>query len=127
MTCDRCGGRGEIEDLGGGIPCPQCRPVFTAAFVALIEAERAALLAQRDRYEAALREIAKGDCHLNGITGCKGWPLPRERWCGLCVAREALAAAQEGTGLDLGGPPDCVDGTDNSGAVGGAAAQEGTP
>jgi hypothetical protein len=60
--------------------------------IAAIEKQREKL----DRYEAALREIAKGDCHLNGITGCKGWPLPRERWCGLCVAREALAAAQEG-------------------------------
>jgi hypothetical protein len=68
------------------------------------------------RYEAALREIANAEFpyHPDSVP----WQAK--------LAREALAAAQEDIGLDLGGPPDCVDGTDNSGAVGGAAAQEGT-
>jgi hypothetical protein len=80
-----------------------------------------------DRYEAALRHI--GSCRCR-VALEMGMPYPERApdcSCDSCIAREALAAAQEGTGLDLGGPPDCVDGTDNSGAVGGAAAQEGTP
>jgi len=43
------------------------------------------------RYEAALRQIAGGDvapdCDLDNFPGCECWQ---------CVAREALAAAQEG-------------------------------
>jgi hypothetical protein len=95
------------------------------------------LRATRDRYEAALRPFAHfaemweqkpinraSDEHIvYGIHG--GTP-----WEGTLTlgdfrrAREALAAAQP-IGDDW--PQDCVDGTDNSGAVGGAAAQEGTP
>jgi hypothetical protein len=70
-----------------------------AGTVLKLNAEIAALLATRQRYEAALRRVAaKGCIH----------PTPcvelyrREVWCGPCEAeaslREALAAAQEGAG-----------------------------
>jgi hypothetical protein len=76
----------------------------------------AALLAQRDRYEAALRLIAASPWRFDE----SGKIVPGLDF--VAVAQEALAAAQP-IGDDW--PPDCVDGTDNSGAVGGAAAQEG--
>jgi hypothetical protein len=44
------------------------------------------------RYEAALERIA-GECE-NIAPGHPGYPC---HTCGACIAREALAAAQEGT------------------------------
>jgi hypothetical protein len=57
--------------------------------LAATEDERAALLATRDRYEAALRVVALRSCeqHLSPFV-C----LPKASYrCSSCVAREALA------------------------------------
>jgi cytochrome c551/c552 len=56
------------------------------------QSQIAALLATRDRYEAALRRIAAVECHL----ACKSVG-PSFSQCARCEAREALAAAQEDT------------------------------
>jgi hypothetical protein len=56
-------------------------------------AERAALLAKSQRYEKALRQII-----VNRVEDVGPCDVPRtfKCMCSECVAREALAAAQEG-------------------------------
>jgi Pyruvate/2-oxoacid:ferredoxin oxidoreductase delta subunit len=73
----------QCQGLADVIRCPDCTD-----YVPHLDADRAALLATRDRYEAALREIAS--YHLAPDYDCTG--------CRVCVtvAREALAAAQGG-------------------------------
>ena len=58
------------------------------------------LRAQRDRYEAALREIAKETCVLvlMGAFACR----PTDNPCGLCRARTALAGGQPSVRERLG-------------------------
>ena len=55
----------------------------------MTDAERAALLAQRDRYEAALRLIVEAPGRVGDLQAERLATVRR-------IAREALAAAQEG-------------------------------
>jgi hypothetical protein len=75
-------GDGSMRD-GGSFAHPEC---YWKEQACELVAERAALLATRDRYEAALRQIANAEFpyHPDSVP----WQAK--------VAREALAAAQEG-------------------------------
>jgi hypothetical protein len=79
--CAICGGESALD------PTYPCRPCGSSG---VVRVERAALLATRQRYEAALRRIAaKGHPH--------GESYNRPDWCHVCMAREALAGAPEET------------------------------
>jgi hypothetical protein len=83
------GPRGPTEGLTLDYPT-----LDLVTYVRGLEAERAALLATRDRYEAALREIAGRGCPLY-YEGCAVHGA--SNLCESCLAREALAAAPEDT------------------------------